>query len=178
MGLDELRARLANLLANQGPSADRRAYLSGLNAALVDFKVAAKESRESLAAAERELTLETQQLSNAERRGRLAQEIGDSETARIAGEYAARHRERAGILERKIAVIRDEIAYVEREYQALATQYQAARQGLGMSGGSLAPEPVVSDREFEMLKAKADREATEAAVQAQLQHLKKKLNKE
>jgi hypothetical protein len=178
MGLDELRARLANLLANQGSAVDRRAYLSGLNAALVDFKVAAAESRESLAGAERELALETQQLSDAERRGRLAQDIRDAETARIAGEFAARHRERAGILERKIAVIRDEIAYVEREYQSLAAQYQSARQGVGMSGAAPAAEPVFSDRDFDLLKAKADREATEAAVQAQLQHLKKKLNKE
>jgi hypothetical protein len=178
MGLDELRARLANLLANQGPSSDRRAYLSGLNAALVDFKVAAKESRESLAAAERELASETQQLSDAERRGRLAEEIRDAETARIAGEFVVRHRARAGILERKIAVIRDEITYVEREYQVLAAQYQSARQGLGTSGGSAAPEPLFSDRDFDLLKAKADREAAEAAVQAQLQHLKKKLNKE
>jgi multidrug resistance efflux pump len=178
MGLDELRARLANLLANQGPSSDRRAYLSGLNAALVDFKVAASESRKSLVGAERELASETQQLSDAERRGRLAGEIGDVETARIAGEFAARHRERGGILERKIAVIREEIAYVEREYQALAAQYQSARQGLGTSGSSPAPEPALSDREFDLLKARADREATEAAVQAQLQHLKKKLNKE
>jgi hypothetical protein len=177
MGLDELRARLANLLANQGPSADRRSYLSGLNAALVDFKVAAKESRDSLAAAERELASETQQLSDAERRGRLAEEIRDAETARIAGEFVVRHRERAGILERKIAVIRDEITYVEREYQVLAAQYQSARQGLGTSG-SAAPEPLFSDRDFDVLKAKADREAAEAAVQAQLQHLKKKLNKE
>lgn len=177
MGLDELRARLANLLANQGLSADRRAYVSGLNAALVDFKVAAAESRESLAAAERELALETRQLSDAERRGRLAQDIGDLETARIAGEFAARHRERSGILERKIAVIRDEIAYVEREYQALAAQYQSARQGLGPSGSPPASEPA-PDHEFDVLKAKADREAAEAAVQAQLKHLKKKLNKE
>ena len=177
MGLDELRARLANLLANQGPSADRRAYMSGLNAALVDFKVAAKESAQSLAAAEREMATETQQLADAERRGRLAQEIGDAETARIAGEFAARHRERAGILERKIAVIKDEIAYVEREYRDLAAQYQSARQGLGMSATPPASDPL-SDREFDALKAKADREATEAAVQAQLQHLKKKLNKE
>ena len=178
MGLDELRARLANLLANQGPSSDRRAYVSGLNAALVDFKVATAESRQSLTVAERELAVETLQLSDAERRGRLAEEIGDSETARIAGDFAVRHRERAGILERKVAVIRDEIIYLEREYQALALQYQSARQGLGGSGASPAPESVFSDRDFDLLKAKADREASEAAVQAQLQHLKKKLNKE
>ena len=177
MGLDELRARLANLLANQGPSSDRRAYLSGLNAALVEFKVAAAESRESLTAAERELASETLQLSDAERRGRLAEGIGDSETARIAGEFTVRHRERAGMLERKIAVIKEEIAYLEREYQALAVQYQSARQGLGTSAASPVPEPLFSDRDFDQLKAKADREATEAAVQAQLEHLKKKLGK-
>jgi hypothetical protein len=176
MSLDELRARLDRLLAGQGLASDRRARAMGLHAALVELKVAVGQSRDALAQAERELASERRQLEDAERRGRLAAGIGDAETARIAEEYAARHRERAGILERKVGVIRDELAYAEREYQSLAAQYQAARgPGAGTSPG--APPDDLSEHELDHLQAKADREAAEQAAKAQLEHLKKKLGK-
>jgi len=63
-----------------------------------------------------------------------------------AGEFAARHRERAGILERKVGVIKEELAYAEREYASLAAQYQGEardrpqrhqRHGLGLGGEQL-----------------------------------------
>ncbi len=176
MGLDELRARLDRLLASQGLSTDRRAEASGLHAALVEFKVVVGQHRDTLAKAERELQVERQQETDAERRGRLAADIGDTETARIASEYTARHRERVSLLERKVAVVRDELAYAEREYDALAARYQAARQGT--AGAGPAPEADLSDREFDGLKARADREASEQAVKAQLEMLKKKLGKQ
>lgn len=170
MGLDDLRSRLESLLAG-------RSQASGLHAALVEFKVALGQSRDALAAAERELVVEREQLASAERRGRLAAEIGDSETAGIAEEYAAKHRERAELLDRKVAVIRDELAWLEREYGTLAARYQAARQGIGIPPEAAAPEPG-ADREFDALKARADREAAEQAVAEQLAHLKKKLGKQ
>jgi hypothetical protein len=177
MGLDELRARLDSLLASQGSATDRRAEASGLHAALVDFKVVVAEHREALAKAERELELERRQEIDAERRGRLATEIGDTETARIATEYTARHRERVVLLERKVGVVRDELAYAEREYETLAARYQAARQGA--PGPGAAPSSAdLPDREFDVLKARADREASEQAVKAQLEMLKKKLGKQ
>ena len=139
MGLDELRARLDSLLASQGLSSDRRAEASGLHAALVEFKVVVGQHREALGKAERELELERRQETDAERRGRLAAEIGDTETVRIAAEYTARHRERVILLERKVGVVRDELAYAEREYQGLATRYQAALQGTPASGAPGVP---------------------------------------
>jgi hypothetical protein len=176
MDLDELRARLDQLLGGHDNLSDRRSRAAGLHAALVELKVAAGQSRDALAKAERELVLERTQLADAERRGRLAAEIGDAETARIAEEFAARHRERAGILERKVGVIRDELAYAEREYQTLAAQYQAVRGGAG--GDAAAPAPDLSDHEFDALQAKASREAAELAAKQQLELLKKKLNKQ
>jgi hypothetical protein len=176
MGLDELRARLDSLLAGHGASADRRARASGLHAAMIEFKTALAENRQALGVTERELQSERQQLDDAIRRGGLAEGIGDGETTRIAGEYAERHRERAAILERKLAVIRDEIAYLEREYETLKSQFQAARQAGGLSGA--APMPDLGEGDFDALKAKADRAAAEEAVQAQLELLKKKLNKQ
>jgi len=176
MGLDELRARLDSLLASQGLSSDRRADASGLHAALVEFKVVVGTHREALAKAERELADERRQEADADRRGRLAADIGDAETVRIATEYTARHRERVLLLTRKIEVVRDELAYAEREYEVLAARYQAARQGIGTTGPTPAVDP--ADRELEAMKAKADREASQQAVQAQLEMLKKKLGKQ
>jgi hypothetical protein len=176
MGLDEIRARLDSLLASQGLSSDRRAEASGLHAALVEFKVLIGQHREALTKAERELTVERQQETDAERRGRLAAEIGDTETVRIATEYTARHRERVVLLERKVGVVRDELTYAEREYETLAARYQAARQGVPGSTGPPSADP--SDHEFDALKAKSDREASAAAVKAQLEMLKKKLRKD
>lgn len=176
MGLDELRARLDSLLASQGLSNDRRAEASGLHAALVEFKIVIGTHREALVKAERELAEERRQEADADRRGRLAADIGDAETVRIATEYTARHRERVLLLTRKVEVVKDELAYAEREYEVLAGRYQAARQGVGSTGAPSVTDP--ADRELEAMKAKADREASQQAVQAQLEMLKKKLGKQ
>jgi chromosome segregation ATPase len=166
MVLDELRARLERLLASQGRSN------AGLRDALIELKVAASQSREALAVAERELASQQQQLADAERRGRLATEIGDQETARIANEFAAKHRERIDLLTRKVAVIRDELAFVEREYAAVAAEYRHPGSPVA------APRPAEpEDRELLDLETRADREAIERAVQAQLESLKRKLGK-
>jgi len=173
MGLDELRARLDRLLAGPGP----RSRAAGLKDALVELKVAAGQSRDALVAAERELAAQQQQLTDAERRGRLATEIGDLETAAIAGDFAAKHRERIGLLERKVAVIRDELAFVEREYQEVAAEYRSAGTGSPASA-PVEPSPLREDLfELDAMKARADRNALERAVKAQLAALKRKLGK-
>jgi len=178
MGLDELRSRLDHLLAGQGRSTDRRAYASGLHAALLEYKLALGQSRDSLPPAERALSQEEQHLADALRRGRLAAEIGDAETSRIAEEYAVRHRERIELLTRKVSVIRDEIGYMEREYEVLAARYQSVRQGGGPPPDVPPSGADLPDREFDALKAKADRDAAAQAVAAQLEILKKKLGKQ
>lgn len=173
MGLDELRARLDRLLAGPGP----RSRAAGLKDALVELKVAAGQSRDALVAAERELAAQQQQLTDAERRGRLATEIGDRETAVIAGDFAAKHRERIGLLERKVAVIRDELAFVEREYQEVAAEYRSGGPGPPAAAPG-EPSPLREDLfELDAMKSRADRQALEQAVKAQLAALKRKLGK-
>jgi len=173
MGLDELRARLDRMLSG---SHDRRQRAGGLHDALVELKVAAGQSRDALGAAEQELAVERQRLEDAERRGRLAANIGDAETGRIAEEFAAKHRERIELLERKISVIRDELAYVEREYQTLHAQLKEARTGANPVPQADPLEE--SDRELDALRWKAEREAREEAAKQQLDLLKKKLGKD
>src|SRR5688500_19877133 len=117
MGLDELRARLDNLLSRQGRYESRRPQAARRHDAMIEFKTALAVSREARVVTERELAAERRQLDDASRRGALAEGIGDAETARIAGEFIARHRERAELLERKLAGVVDELAYMEREYE-------------------------------------------------------------
>ena len=169
MGLDQLRARLERLLAS-----DANRSKAGLREALVELKVAAGQSRDALVAAERELASQEQQLADAERRGQLAENIGDTETARIAGEFAVRHRERIDLLRRKAAVIRDELAFIDREYQAVAADFRSPVSGGVAQPG---PEPDLDDSELRNLEFKAEREKVERAVKAQLEALKQKMGK-
>ena len=180
MAFEELRARMEQLLAEARRFTDPREAASGLHGAMVETKVALGSLRESLEATEREFAAEQRQLADAERRGRMAGEVGDAETVAVAERFVARHAERVTVLERKLAVLRDELAMVERDYAELSNSYRAAKLGVPPD-----PAPRVSDSdlgmdptpEFDELGRRASREDLDAAVQAQLQALKSKLGK-
>ncbi|MEP6572026.1 MAG: hypothetical protein ABJD11_04995 [Gemmatimonadota bacterium] len=175
-------------MADHTPAADARGFASGLQAALLEAKVAVGVMRDALAASERELELERKQLEDAERRGRLAAAIPDAETVQIAERFAERHRARSEVLGRKIAVQRDELSMAERELGEMNAQFRAAKQGtvngvrpeqeaawrdLQAAGGA-RPETDVEDA---LLRNRMDRAMHEAAADAQLEHLKKKMGK-
>jgi hypothetical protein len=181
---DSLRARLDRLFAEQG--ANPRARTLALREALVEAKLGLEMMRESLGATERELVSERKQLDDAERRGRLAGQVLDVETVAVAERFAGRHRERVAVLERKLAVQRDELTLGERELEEMAAQYRAsglpdadaslraAWREIEAAGGT-RPE---TDLESELLRAQTERRLMEEAVEAQLAHLKKKLGKQ
>jgi hypothetical protein len=181
---DSLRARLDRLFAEQG--ANPRARTLALREALVEAKLGLEQMRESLDATERELVGERKQLDDAERRGRLAAQVSDAETVVVAERFAGRHRERVAMLERKLAVQRDELTLGERELEEMAAQYRAsgrpeadatlraAWREIEAAGGT-RPE---TDLESELLRAQTERRLMEEAVEAQLAHLKKKLGKQ
>src|SRR2546426_2895997 len=77
--------------------------------AVVEAKLAVGETREAVARTERDLTQERQRLADAERRGRLASEIQDRETVEVAQRFAAKHRERAEVLAKKLAALQGEL---------------------------------------------------------------------
>ena len=168
MSIDDLRERIERLLGTDRPA------VSGFRDALVDLKVGIKDLTDAIEVTTRELGSEQAELATAERRGKLAQGIGDQETVAIAQTYADRHRERVSVLERKLAVQRDELALAQREYDELAARLRAAKQGI-----PLEPEPA-ADRPGDdpLLQAQIDRQAREKAVEAQLELLKKKLGRQ
>ncbi|MGH7586669.1 MAG: hypothetical protein ACREMH_10505, partial [Gemmatimonadales bacterium] len=108
-----------------------------LERALIETKAALGALRDVKAATERSLAAERRALDDAARRGRLAAEAGDVETAGIAQEFTARHSERAAMLERKLAVQAEEVALAEREVEELMARWRAASRGAGRSESSL-----------------------------------------
>lgn len=187
--LEGLRARLEKLLADHTMPGDPRARAAQFHAALLEMKVAVGSMRDALTTTERLLTAERQLLADAERRGALAAQVPDPETVAVAEQFAARHRERVGVLEKKRAVQQEEVSLAERDLAEMTQQYKDARQGTEAgrtpaqeaawrdleAAGGVRPE---TDLEGELLKSQFQRTQMDAAVQAQLDHLKKRMGKE
>ena len=152
--------------------------------AVVDAKVAVAEVQEAITRTEREIVTERQRLADAERRGRLAAEIQDQETVTVAERFAAKHRERLGVLEHKLAAQREELALAHRELDDMQAQLKAAAtaqpsseqawRDIEEAGGARAG----TDLRDELLKSDLDRAAREATAARQLEELKKKMRKD
>ena len=176
MSFDDIKDHLERLFAYR-PAGSSREQAAGLREALVEFKAALNELHATLETAERGLEQARKNAADYERRGRMATEIDDEETARIAEEHAAKARERVDLLERKVLVLRDEVTIAEREDQATKARFQRANQGLPLEAPRMGVdeetgEPVIHEEPF------LDQRAKEAAVEAQLDMLKKKLGRE
>lgn len=182
-----LRSRIEQFLAEHTAPADARASAAMLQQAVIEARVSLSQMKDGIVATERELALERKQLEDAERRGRMALEIADQETADLAARYTTRHRERTLILERKLVVQREELVLAERDVAEWTAQLRAAKQGLASgaasvgaawrdveSAGGTRPE---TDLAGDLLKSNLDRAAHEAAAEEQLAHLKRKLGK-
>jgi hypothetical protein len=182
---ESVKARLERLFREHSRS-DPRAYMAGLREALLEAKVGVATMRTALTATQEELEAERRRLADAERRGRLAAEIPDSETVVLAERFTVRHRDRVAVLERTLIVQRDELTLAEREIKEMLDQYRAGRPGTASesieaawrdleSAGGARPETAPED---DRLRADADRELKEKAVEAQLAFLKKKFGKQ
>jgi hypothetical protein len=181
---ESLKARLDRLLQEK-TRRDPRARAAALREALIEAKVGVSTMRHALDATERELARERGQLADAERRGRLASQVPDPETVAVAERFAARHRERVGVLERKLVVQRDELMLAEREVAEMLAEYRGARPGApGAPFESVEAawrdlEAAGGDRPGLEDNSSADTdERLKDAVEAQLAYLKKKLGKD
>jgi hypothetical protein len=109
------------------------------------------------------------------RRERMAREIGDDETAEIAARYAARHRERAQILERRVELIEQEESLLGRdveEMEAALREVRADPDALGeatTTGVGAGPDPDAA--EFGVL----ERQRREKAAEERLEELKRRM---
>lgn len=180
MAFEDLRARLEQLLGETRRFTDPRAAASGLHGALVETRAALGTLRDALAATERELEAERRQHADARRRGALAADVGDAETVEVAERFTVRHAGRIEVLERKLAVQRDELALVERDHAELTEAYRTARLGIPADPAPRVTEAdlgISPDREIDELGRRASRDEMEAAVRAQLDALKSRMRK-
>jgi hypothetical protein len=137
------------------------------------------EAREAIRRLEREvestaaaLAVEREQLTAAERRGRLAEGIGDRETVEVARRFAAKHSEKVALLERKLVVQREELGLLHRELAEMVEQLRAAEERAGASGVEASG---VEDEE--LIRYRMERAAREALAREQLEALKRRMGR-
>jgi hypothetical protein len=181
---DGLRERLDRLFASDGAPARSNAA-AALRSAVREAEAVLARLRDSITQTEALLDAERRQLEDAERRGRLAAEVPDQETVTIAARFAARHRARVALLERKVVVQRDELQLAERELEDLASH--AAELGrrdvaadlrtAARTGEHPTPQPGPTFQD-DLQRMQAERRMMDEAVERQLAYLKKKLGKD
>jgi len=128
----------------------------------------------------RESEEEREQEQVCRRREEMARRINDEETVRIAVEFAVRHAERAGVLERKVVVLVEERTILARDLDGMKTSLdeqagpaaaQVADQASAERARQRLHERERQDRDFSRL----EREAKEKAAEARLEELKKRM---
>jgi hypothetical protein len=127
----------------------------------------------------RELDREREAELVCRRRETLARDVGDEETVAVAVEFAARHAERAAVLERKHAVLLDErtllardVAEMKKTLADVAASAPTSSASLGTSGGEAREtRDDAGDVEFSRL----ERERRERAADDRLEELKRKM---
>ena len=174
MDLDDIKAQFDRIFA-AGTRTSSRTQAAGLREALLEFKVGIGQLHEALARSERELDVARREATDYSRRGQLAGEIDDKETVRIAGEFTAKARERVDLLERKVIVQRDELTMAERDYASTKQRFESASRGTPLAVPPSRDPMADPERMSPVDQMMIDQRAREAAVEAQLERLKKKL---
>jgi hypothetical protein len=118
--LDAFRAELSR----REPEDQVAELLSAMRRELVAARAALPVLAEEATRARAELARERELLEQCERRRAQAERIGDAETVRIAEEFAARHGERARVLEQKAQAAEAEHRLRGREAEEMQRKYQ------------------------------------------------------
>ena len=161
---------------------DRGDMAFGMREGIAEARAALNGMREGVAKTDRLLTMERKYLEDTERRGRLAKDVEDEETVRVAERFAAKHREKVAVIEGKLAAQQSELKLAERELAEMKDQFQqlegssefeTAWRELGWEGRA-SPESEMQD---DLLRSQIDRAAREARAEEQLAELKRKMGR-
>lgn len=149
--------------------------LKGMEREAVETRAYLKALREQLARAERRAAGEKRELHTCRRRRKMAEEIGDDETARIAREYESKHAERHRVLSQKAVALKAELELGEGEYAEMMKQIKQARASQGGLDATLrrgkAKEAMRGDdpfTDFERMEEKINREVRRNRTEADL----------
>lgn len=178
---EDLRQRLREAMS-RASSPEGRAALALMREALVSAKVAVRELHEALAGTRERLAAERGALETVRRRGRMAAEINDAETVRVAAEYERRHVERIAVLERKLESQQAELTLAERELEEMTTQMKSVGAGVPPGGaptaepGSATPSADAREADAE-LRRTIDRQTKESQAEQMLAELKRRMGR-
>ena len=149
---ESLRKSLDDLLSRSTPPEERRQIVSRMRETLVQARVGLQDLRDGLAQSKRRLEQERRELDTVQRRKRLAEQINDAETVRLAGQYEQMHAERVAVLERKLEVQESELALAERDVAQMMTELRQAASGIPSPGerSNAAMSAAMDDIESEL----------------------------
>jgi len=155
---ESLRKSLDDLLSRSTPPEERRQIVSRMRDTLVQAKVGLQDLRDGLAQSKRRLDQERRELETVQRRKRLAEQINDVETVRLATQYEQLHAERFAVLERKLEAQESELALAERDVAQMMTELRQAASGIPSAGerSNAAVSAAMDEIESEMGSAKSE----------------------
>lgn len=104
--------------------ADAEARARGVYREVAGVRNQLQELDDAMGATRQRLVHEEEQVEACRRRERLARNIGDEETARVAAEYRDRHLERADVLRRKLEALDAERRLCERDLREMERALQ------------------------------------------------------
>jgi hypothetical protein len=131
---ESLRKSLDDLLSRSTPPEERRQIVSRMRDTLVQAKVGLQDLRDALAQSKQRLELERRELDTVQRRKRLAEQISDAETVRLATQYEQMHAERVAVLGRKLEAQESELALAERDVAQMMVELRQAASGIPSAG--------------------------------------------
>lgn len=102
--------------------------LHGMREEVTDAKTRLHDLQEGIRRALAEAEREKREMETCERRERMARQIGDEETAGVAGDFARKHRERKDVLEQKALALQKELDLRKREIEAMLKQIKEAQK--------------------------------------------------
>ena len=185
---ESLKDAIQDLLHGRVDPGDRRAAITEMKRALVSARLGVEDLREGVAQTSRKLATEREQLATAKRRGALAEGIHDAETVALAEKYEQQYGARVEVLARKLEAQEAEAALAERELGEMMTQLKSANAGVGSGvadagarGARLSdddlglPDDAKLHSELDALARQRTRSEADAAAEAQLAELKKKM---
>ncbi|HET7564517.1 MAG TPA: hypothetical protein VFJ96_05955 [Gemmatimonadaceae bacterium] len=165
--------------------AEGRIVLAMMRDALAEAKVGLQATRSALESTRAQLAAERAELETIRRRGRLAAQIHDEETVRVAAQFEKKSTDRVAVLERKLAAQEAELELVEREVAEMTAQYQGAAAGTWPAGAGAGAAPMhpmngTSGRDAadaDALRREIDARAREADAERRLAELKRRMGK-
>ena len=112
--------------------------LAGMRAEVAEAQARVRELEALITRATAEAEREKTEAATARRRGKMAEDIGDADTAQVAAQYVASREERQRVLEQKAAAMKEELVIRTREVEEMLVKVkeaQASRDGLTATAG-------------------------------------------